>query len=502
MELHLKECYGYENFRKCQQEIIKDVLDLNDILVILPTGGGKSLLYQFPATYTNKISIVVSPLISLMNDQCHQLKKNGIKCCSLNSETVDYDNLEQNQIIYTTPEFLTANIDIFLSFQELICVFAIDEAHCISQWSQDFRSSYKKLNILKQKFPMIPILSLTATATPIVIDDIYTMLNIENVIQYSLGTTRTNLSINVIYTKPSFFELLTLINKNESTIIYTQTRKECMTLFELFGSHFVPCLHYHGGMDAREKQNSYLQFMNDEIKLIIATVSFGMGINKSNIRHVINYSAPTDLETYYQEIGRAGRDGMESKATLFYTDQDFRTTLCLINNNPSKIKLLTIFRQYLNETILCRHQIIDHYFETGLFLTNKNQMKCVKCDNCTRPEYDSVNITTDAHHIVDLVTLLPYHLGIQKLGLILVGSKNVSIKNEMMNAKYGCMYGKSTKYCKNSIEFLINKNILQREIYEKNFIIKLGSELLINHLPIVLHMKPVMVKDKKPLFTW
>ena len=301
MEKHLKSTYGFNNFRKHQKEIITDILNKKDVFAILPTGGGKSLLYQFPATFSEKITVVVSPLISLMNDQCQYLNSKNIKAVCLNSEScVTLSQYKNYKIIYTTPEFITANIFSFMETKDNIGLFAIDEAHCVSQWSHDFRESYQQLNILKKHFPEIPLLAVTATATPHVLKEMYSFLNIKNASEYLLGTRRTNLAIKIL---PKYeFAKCTF---EEPTIVYVQTRKICEKLHNNFLEQGIASACYHGGMEKNAKMKSHEQFIKGEIIVIVATISFGMGIDKSDIRHVINYGVPSNLESYYQEIGRA-----------------------------------------------------------------------------------------------------------------------------------------------------------------------------------------------------
>ena len=330
MEKHLKDVYGFNKFRPYQKDIIQDILNGENVFAILPTGGGKSLLYQYPATFTNKTTIVVSPLISLMNDQCKHLNAKNIKAVCLNSETsVSVSKYGDYKIIYTTPEFIITRIPAFKLIKDKIGLFAIDEAHCVSQWSHDFRPTYQKLGILQEHFENIPLLAVTATATPRVIDEMYEFIGIEEASEYSLGTRRTNLKITV-QSKFHFSDC----SYTEPTIIYVQTRKLCESLSIKLTNQGIKSAFYHGGMSKEDKNKSHELFINGEIMVIVATISFGMGIDKADIRHVINYGVPANIESYYQEIGRAGRDGINSKATIFYDDSDFTTTAYLISLSP------------------------------------------------------------------------------------------------------------------------------------------------------------------------
>ena len=459
MEEHLKKTYGFNKFREYQKDIISDLLNNENVFAILPTGGGKSLLYQFPATYRNKITIVVSPLISLMNDQCMYLNTKNISSVCLNSETcISSQEYKKYKIIYATPEFITQRIELFSSIENYIGLFAIDESHCVSQWSHDFRQSYLELGIIKKKFPSIPMLAVTATATPRVVDDIYELLNIEEVNEYTLGTRRDNLSIRVLpkseFTKCTF---------EEPTIIYVQTRKICEELSNQLLCQGVSSTFYHGGMTKKDKEESHTKFTNGKVKVIVATISFGMGIDKSDIRHVINYGVANDIETYYQEIGRAGRDGMPCKATMYYNSGDFSTVQFLIKQSSSdsqiKIKMDAMYKlkRYLNETTICRQQMIEYYFEKGNLPSNtdlKHIPQCKICDNCTRSETDGMRDITDIAKIMVLAICEHYYKNNYSYGII----KTVDM---IKKSAHPALYTLTKKKIKDIIEILISKDILR-----------------------------------------
>ena len=481
MEEHLKSTYGFNNFRKHQKEIITDILNKKDVFAILPTGGGKSLLYQFPATFSGKITVVVSPLISLMNDQCQYLNSKNIKAVCLNSESsVTLSQYKNYKIIYTTPEFITANIYSFMETKDDIGLFAVDEAHCVSQWSHDFRVSYQQLNILKKHFPEIPLLAVTATATPHVLKEMYSFLNIKNASEYLLGTRRTNLAIK-IFPKYEFAKC----TFEEPTIVYVQTRKICEKLHTDFLKQGIASACYHGGMEKRDKMKSHEQFIKGEIIVIVATISFGMGIDKSDIRHVINYGVPSNLESYYQEIGRAGRDGIDSKATLYYNEGDFGTTAFLISQSKNhkqkeiKTNMMNIFRRFLREKNLCRQQMIDYYFETGKFSTEDNLehlVQCNMCDNCRNDHKQEIkDISDEAQQIVTIISQnrikKGFNVGMGKILKLIQQSNTVSKK--------------SVNWIRDIIEILINKNILVRYKAGRGFAIGIGKANIKDKLPIM-----------------
>ena len=467
METHLKSKYGFNDFRDYQKDIICDILNNENVFAILPTGGGKSLLYQFPATYTNKITIVVSPLISLMNDQCMFLNSKNINSVCLNSEShIDVNGLSDCKIIYTTPEFITNRMLVLDKLKDNIGLFAIDEAHCVSQWSHDFRTSYLELSIIKKMFPTIPMLAVTATATPRVINDMYDLLGIEEACEYNLGTRRTNLEINI---HPK--RLFDSCKFNEPTIIYVQTRKVCEELSQKLLIKGTRCCHYHGGMHKDDKKKSHDKFASGEIMVIVATISFGMGIDKSDIRHVINYGVPSDIETYYQEIGRAGRDGLPSKASLYYSESDFSTTQYLINQSSDsnqialKMEAMNTFRKFLAENNMCRQQIIDYYFEKGSYPTEENIdhiPKCNMCDNCIGNKRQKLaDISEETKTIVNIINR---HLKVKGFTFGMVKTIDLIKENTLFKSR-------SKIWIKELLEILITKNILKRVNKGANFVI-------------------------------
>ena len=473
MEEHLKSVYGFNEFREYQKDIINDLLRGENVFAIMPTGGGKSLLYQFPATFTGKITIVVSPLISLMNDQYKYLNSQGIKTICLNSETeCDVSEYNKNKIIYTTPEFITSNIDAFIRIKENIGLFAIDEAHCVSQWSHDFRKSYQQLGILQKHFEEIPLLAVTATATPRVLDEMYTFLDIYESCEYSLGTRRTNISIHVL--PKSAFKSCKF---NKPTIVYVQTRKLCEKLSNDFNERGISSTFYHGAMSKEDKDAAHELFINGKINVIVATISFGMGIDKSDIRHVVNYGVPSNIETYYQEIGRAGRDGLDSNATIYYNDGDFSTTEFLIAQSecPKQMEIKTnamnIFRSFLKEKYICRQQMIEYYFKTGKLAREEdvvNIKKCNMCDNCSREvNVELVDITDQCKCILEWMKQKKrkgtYDMGMKKT---IIAVQNLFTPN------------KSEVWAKDILEILINKHILKRYKGGFGYVIGLGKETI------------------------
>ena len=482
MDKHLKELYGFNQFREYQKDIILDLLDKKDVFAVLPTGGGKSLLYQYPATYTSKTTIVISPLISLMNDQCMYLNSKNISAVCLNSETsVGVSQYKNYKIIYTTPEFIVSRIPAFKLMMDHIGLFAIDEAHCVSQWSHDFRPNYQRLGLLKEHFPTIPLIAVTATATPRVLKEMHQFLKVNGCKEYLLGTRRTNLSISV-FPKKEFSKCVF----EEPSIVYVPTRKLAEKISGDLSKKGIKTTFYHGGMPKKQKDISHEQFINGDITVIVATISFGMGIDKADIRHVINYGVPSDLESYYQEIGRAGRDGIISKATIYYDDGDFSTASYLITKgNPSQVDIktrgLNILSNYLNEKNMCRQQMIDYYFKTGEFATEKDVEdipKCKMCDNCLRIDsVEMVDITKESTTIINIFKQASrtrrYDFGSKK-----------TINMIQTNKKYCLEPPRTDDWVKDAIDILISKNVLKRYKAGFGMVIGLGEKSIEETMPI------------------
>ena len=487
MEQHLKQVYGHESFREYQKEIITDVLNKNDVMVVLPTGGGKSLLYQFPTTYSGKITIVISPLISLMNDQCMYLNSKHIKATSLNSETsINVSEYGNYDIIYTTPEFIINRIPAFKLIQNKIGLIAVDEAHCASQWSHDFRTCYQKIRSLKRDMPDIPILAITATATPCVLKDIYKFIGLKDSCEYLLGTRRDNLSINVL-PKWRFSEC----KYEEPTIIYTSTRKDCEKIANSLSARGISTAYYHGGMTKNQKDESYRKFINDELLVIVATISFGMGIDKADIRHVINYGMPSDIETYYQEIGRAGRDGLPSKATIYYSDGDMSTCSYLMSKGAEsqsniRMKRLNMIYSYLTNKRICRQQMIEYYFEhEKMPLECQSNDVCGMCDNCKSEKSSLSNdITKEVICIVntikDFYMMKGFSVGLKK-----------TVEMVQISRKHIIEPARTDEWVKDVINILISKDILKRYKPQRSFgvVIAIGGTPVKDVLPIMCEIK-------------
>ena len=392
----LRSCYGYDGFRGQQWDIISHTLDGHDSIVLMPTGGGKSLCYQIPGLMSEQgFAIVISPLLALMNDQIDALQQNGVPALALNSEKSDNENRQtvellmqgKVKLLYISPEKLLSEIDRWsTAITERICLFAVDEAHCISQWGHDFRPEYTQLGTLKQHFPHVPVMALTATADRITRDDIGKQLNIPDAKLFISSFDRPNISLNVMQGstgRQKLRQIVQFINlhRDESGIIYCLRRKDTENMAANLASLGINAKAFHAGMSAATKQQVQRDFINDDISVVCATIAFGMGIDKSNVRYVIHSNMPRNIESYYQEIGRAGRDGLPAEALMFYnygdmvTLQQFAQQSGQMQINMDKLRRM---QQYA-ESGVCRRRMLLSYFN------ERYDHDCHNCDVCNNP---------------------------------------------------------------------------------------------------------------------
>ena len=415
MRAILKRHFGYDHFRPHQEEVVKNVLAGYDQLVVLPTGGGKSLCYQLPAVVMEGCALVISPLIALMNDQIHSLSEQGIRAATINSNVGEEARIEveralkhgQIKLLYLSPETLMSNYGRALVRATKISLIAIDEAHCISQWGHDFRPEYAQLGVLKELFPDLPIIALTATADAATQKDIIAQLQLSNPIITIGDFDRPNIYLEVrrgLKPKEKLQELLNFIESRgigSSGILYCNRRADTEKVCQELNRHGIKALYYHAQMSPSERDLAQQFFLSSEVQVICATVAFGMGIDKSNVRWVVHYNMPKNIESYYQEIGRAGRDGERADALLFYSYSDIFVLQRMIQDTPRESLLrskLEYMKRYCEGNI-CRRKVLLSYFGAE----GEVEDSCGKCDVCLTPKGRTIDGTIIAQKAMSAV---------------------------------------------------------------------------------------------------
>ena len=469
----LKEYFGYDSFRPLQQEIISSVFEGNDNLVIMPTGGGKSICFQLPALLLPGITIVISPLIALMKDQVDGLKANGVPAAFLNSSQATgeqqriFEKLRKNEIrlLYVAPESLSFIEDVF--FAGNISLIAVDEAHCISSWGHDFRPAYTQLEFLKKRHPQTPMIALTATADKATREDICEQLNIPDAKRFVASFDRKNLSLKVRPGNKKVEQILLFLRnrKEESGIIYCLSRKNTEELAAKLKSKGYKAEAYHAGLSHEERVQIQEDFINDKSQIICATIAFGMGIDKSNVRWVIHYNLPKNLEGYYQEIGRAGRDGLPSATLLFHSYADVvQLQKFAENSGNAEVQLAKLERmkQYA-EALSCRRKLLLSYF--GEYKTED----CGNCDVCQNPP-EFFDGTVLAQKALSTVFRLREQEPITVVIDVLRGAQNAAIveKNYDQIKTFGIGKDVSWRDWQQYIIQMINLGLLEIAFHESN----------------------------------
>ena len=467
----LKQYFGYDKFRPGQKEIIQKVIDQENVLGIMPTGSGKSICYQLPSLLVDGLTVVVSPLISLMKDQVDAANQLGIPATFINSSLDGYETArrfqeidrQQYRLLYIAPERFIMPDFIQAMNRWNVCMIAIDEAHCISQWGHDFRPSYLQMAKQLDQLPNRPVIvALTATATIQVAADIKRLLKIPDGNHIQTGFERENLRFQVVkdQKKEQYLVEYLKINKNQSGIIYAATRKEVDRIYHLLKKFGFSIGRYHGGLNENERTAMQEAFLYDRLQLIVATNAFGMGINKSNVRFVIHYQIPGSLEAYYQEAGRAGRDGLSSEAILLFAPQDTQVQKFFIQQSQreeeqkqkeyEKLKAMTEYA-YIES---CLQQYILNYF-------GETSSPCNRCGNCL-DDREIVEVTTQAQMVLSCLKRMGENYGKQMLMKVLAGSKEQKLRAlgfERLST-YGLMKNQSQKETMQLIEYLISNGYL------------------------------------------
>lgn len=433
----LKRVFGHRSFRANQESAVDALLAHKDLMMILPTGAGKSLCYQLPSLLMDGITVVISPLLALMHDQITALSAFDIKASMISSmqsatqirDVMDACRSNELKLLYVAPERLKS--EAFMEFLQSLRInfFVVDEAHCVSEWGHEFREDYRQLFRLRAYFKTIPIAAFTATATQQVEEDIHSQLRLNDALTIRASVSRENLTIKAQYRnangRAQLLEFLANF-KGENGIVYTFTRKESEQLAQFLLTQNIEARAYHAGLDTEEKNETYRAFLNDEIQVVVATVAFGMGIDKSNIRFVAHMSLPKTLENYYQEIGRAGRDGVASSTLLLFSASDIVERKRHIDAQPKSeyqsvaFEKLEKMAQFASSQ-LCRHQRIASYFDDSIEACG------TRCDNCLEPDKRSVDISHDALKLLSSVYRTGQRFGLHYVIDVLMGQESEKI---------------------------------------------------------------------------
>jgi ATP-dependent DNA helicase RecQ len=505
----LRRVFGYPAFRPWQREIIDGLVAGDDAFVLMPTGGGKSLCYQIPALHRSGVGIVVSPLISLMKDQVDALQANGVAAAYYNSslgsdaarQVLAKLHAHELDLLYISPERLMSSGFIDRLADIDIALFAIDEAHCVSQWGHDFRPEYQQLGALRAHFPQIPLVALTATADTQTRADIVRVLALGAARHYVTGFDRPNIRYNVLDKHKPFDQLMRFLElrRDQSGIVYALSRKRVDEVAEKLCAQGLRAAAYHAGLPGAQRQAVQEAFLRDETQIVVATVAFGMGIDKPNVRFVVHYDLPKHIEGFYQETGRAGRDGLPAEALLLYGAQDISVARQLVENNDNaeqrRIELHKLNAMVgLAESLTCRRRVLLNYFGERL------EEDCGNCDVCLDPP-ERFDATDDARKALSCVYRVGQRFGVGHVVAVLRGADNERIRtlNHQLLSTYGIGSDRSEHDWMSLIRQLIHHGYLIQDIAEYS-VLKLteaARPLLRGELPLQLARPRVREQTRK-----
>lgn len=486
----LKNIFGYDEFRPLQKEIIESILNKTDSVVIMPTGGGKSLCFQIPALIFDGLTVVISPLISLMKDQVQQLLELGVNAVVLNSSLSQEEYRANEQLIingqakllYVAPETLTMDKTLNLLSNVQVDCLTVDEAHCISEWGHDFRQEYRQIAEIRKYFKDAMVAAFTATATPQVQNDIIKNLKLKNSKKFVASFNRKNLYLQVMPKSSPLHQTIDFLEKypNQSGIIYCFSRRQVDELYEELRDRKYSVLPYHAGLSDADRRTNQELFIKDDVQIIVATIAFGMGINKPNVKFVIHYDLPKNIESYYQEIGRAGRNGLQAHCLLLFGYGDISKINYFIDQKEDPER--KIAKMHLDslisyaESYSCRRIPLLNYFGESY-----SHEKCGMCDNCEKEELVLDDVTTEAQKFLSCIKRTGEYFGAIHIVDVLRGSKGQKVldKNHHLLSTYGIGKDISKEQWLSLSRQFIQRNIIEKDIeYGSLKITKLGVDVL------------------------